>query len=145
MAGANLIYGLGMLESGVTFDYGQLLMDHEFAKLIKFSLAGLPVTDETLMVDDIHTVGSSGDFLSLDSTYKYMRSQSQPRLIDRRVREDWAAGGGTDLYERATTEARRLLETHQPEPLPDETLAALRNIVEQTESELGVEPARVAF
>ncbi len=145
MAGANLIYGLGMLESGVTFDYGQLLMDHEFAKLIKYSLAGMPVTDETLMVDDIHAVGSRGDFLSLDSTYKYMRSQSQPKLIDRRVREDWAAAGGTDLYERATAEARRLLETHEPEPLPDDAVAALREIVRQAESELGVEAAHVAF
>ena len=143
MAGANLIYGLGMLESGVTFDYGQLLMDHEFAKLIKYTLAGMPVTDETLLVDDIHAVGSSGDFLGLDSTYRYMRSQSQPKLIDRRVREDWAAAGGTDLYERATAEARRLLETHEPEPLPDETLAALRDIVAQTESGLGVQRAHV--
>ena len=145
MAGANLIYGLGMLESGVTFDYGQLLMDHEFATLIKYALGGMPVNDETLMVDDIHAVGSRGDFLSLDSTYRYMRSQSQPKLIDRRVREDWAAAGGTDLYERATAEARRLLETHEPPPLPDETIAALRAIVEQTEHELGVEPVQVAF
>ena len=145
MAGANLIYGLGMLESGVTFDYGQLLMDHEFAKLIKFAVAGVRVDDDTLMIDDIHTVGSHGDFLSLDSTYKHMRSQSQPKLLDRRVREEWAAGGGSDLYARATAEARRILETHQPEPLAEDVIAQLRTIVEQTESELGVEPAQVAF
>jgi trimethylamine--corrinoid protein Co-methyltransferase len=145
LAGANLIYGLGMLESGVTFDYGQLLMDCEFARLIKFTIGGIPVTDELLMTDDIHAVGSSGDFLSLDSTYKYMRAQSKPKLIDRRVREEWAAGGSTDLHERATDEARRLLETYAPEPLSPEVLAALRDIVETTEKELGIEPAQVAF
>ena len=145
MAGANLIYGLGMLESGVTFDYGQLLMDCEFARLIKFTIGGIPVTDELLMTDDIHAVGSSGDFLSLDSTYKYMRSQSRPKLIDRRVREEWVAGGSTDLHQRATDEARRLLATHEPEPLSPEVLAALRDIVETTEKELGIEPAQVAF
>ena len=134
-----------MLESGVTFDYGQLLMDCEFARLIKFTLGGIPVTDELLMTDDIHAVGSSGDFLSLDSTYKYMRAQSRPKLIDRRVREEWAAAGGSDLYQRATSEARRLLETHTPEPLSAEVLAALRAIVETTEKELGIEPAQVAF
>ena len=68
MAGANLIYGLGMLESGVTFDYGQLLMDCEFARMIKFTIGGIPVNDETLMMEDIHEVGSQGDFLSLDAT-----------------------------------------------------------------------------
>jgi trimethylamine--corrinoid protein Co-methyltransferase len=145
LAGANLIYGLGMLESGVTFDYGQLLMDAEFARLIKFAVAGIVVDDETLMVDDIHAVGSQRDFLSLDSTYKYMRSQSQPKLIDRRVRDDWAAAGATDLYQRATAEARRILETHEPEPLPQEVAAELRAIVEATERELGVEPVQAAF
>jgi trimethylamine---corrinoid protein Co-methyltransferase len=145
LAGANLIYGLGMLESGVTFDYGQLLMDCEFARLIKFALGGIPVSDELLMTDDIHAVGSHGDFLSLDSTYRYMRSQSQPRLIDRRVRDDWEAGGGSDLYVSAIAAARELLASHKPEPLSDETLAALRAIVESTERELGVEPATVAF
>ncbi len=145
MAGANLIYGLGMLESGVTFDYGQLLMDCEFARLIKFTIGGIPVTDELLMTDDIHAVGSSGDFLSLDSTYKYMRAQSKPKLIDRRVREEWAASGSTDLHQRATDEARRLLASYTPEPLSAEVLAALRDIVETTEKELGIEPAQVAF
>jgi trimethylamine--corrinoid protein Co-methyltransferase len=145
LAGANLIYGLGMLESGVTFDYGQLLMDAEFARLIKYTVAGIPVDDETLMVDDIHAVGSQHDFLSLDSTYKHMRDQSQPKLVDRRVREDWVAAGGTDLYQRATAEARRILETHEPEPLTPEVAAELRAIVEAAERELGVEPARVAF
>ena len=38
LAGANLIYGAGMLESGVTIDYGQLVMDDEFARLIKYCL-----------------------------------------------------------------------------------------------------------
>jgi len=145
LAGANLIYGLGMLESGVTFDYGQLLMDCEFARLIKFALGGIPVTDELLMIDDIHSVGSRGDFLSLDSTYRHMRSQSQARLIDRRVRDDWAAAGGADLYASATAEARRLLATHEPESLPAAVAARLRAIVEETEQELGVASTAVAF
>ncbi len=80
--------------------------------------------------------------MSLDSTYKYMRSQSQPKLIDRRVREDWAAAGGGDLYQSAMAAARELLATHEPEPLPAEVLATLRAIVEGTERELGIEPAR---
>ena len=144
MAGANLIYGLGMLESGVTFDYAQLVMDNEFARMIKFLLGGIPVTDELLMVDEIHAVGSFGDFLCLDSTYKYMRDQSQPKLIDRRVREDWAAAGATDLYERDRGSPRDPRKP-RPEPLAAEVVRALRAIVESTERELGVEPTQVVF
>jgi trimethylamine---corrinoid protein Co-methyltransferase len=130
LAGANLIYGAGMIESGVTFDFGQLVMDHEFARMVKHAVGGVPVTDELLGVDDIRQVGPFGDFLSLDSTLKLMRSQSQPKLIDRRVREDWAAAGGSDLYARSTAEARRLLDEHEPEPLPDDVLRELRAIVD---------------
>src|SRR5450759_322698 len=82
LAGANLIYGLGMLESGVTFDYGQLVMDDEFARMIKFALGGIPVNDETLAVEDIAGVGAFGDFLSLDATYRHMRELSQPEVLD---------------------------------------------------------------
>ncbi len=138
MAGANLIYGLGMIEMGMTIDYGQLVLDNEFAKMIKFLLNGIPVNDDTLAVDVIQEVGIGKDFLSHDHTFKHMRSQSQPVLIDRNMREDWEASGSTDIYQRAQDKARHILETHKPDPLPDGVLAKLRSIVEEAEEELGV-------
>ena len=138
LAGANLIYGLGMLESGVTIDYAQLVMDAEFARMVKFCVPGIPVSDETLSVDVIADVGPFSDFLSHDDTYKGMRGQSQSKFIDRRVREEWAADGATNLYDRALLEARRILETHVPEPLADEVAAKLKSIIQAAEEELGV-------
>jgi trimethylamine--corrinoid protein Co-methyltransferase len=67
-----------------------------------------------------------------------MKTQSQPKLIDRRTREDWDLGGQTDLHQRALAEARYILENHQPEPLPENVLATIRAIVEEAEAELGV-------
>jgi trimethylamine--corrinoid protein Co-methyltransferase len=106
LAGANLIYGLGMIEMGMTIDYGQLVMDNEFAKMIKQVVQGIVVNDETLAVDVIHEVGIGKHFLSHKNTFKHMRSQSQPQLIDRRTREDWDAAGRTDIYQRALEQAR---------------------------------------
>ena len=57
MAGANLIYGLGMIEMGMTIDFGQLVMDNEFARMIKFILQGIAVNTETLAVDAIREIG----------------------------------------------------------------------------------------
>jgi trimethylamine--corrinoid protein Co-methyltransferase len=106
--------------------------------MIKYTLQGIPVNDETLAVDVIHDVGPKNDFLGHDHTFKHMQEQSQPTLIDRRMREDWQADGSTDLHQRATEKARQILETHQPEPLPEEVLAKMRSIVEEAEEELGV-------
>ena len=138
LAGANLIYGLGMLESGVTIDYAQLVMDAEFARMVKYCVPGIRVDDETLSVDVIGDVGPFGDFLSHDDTFKGMRGQSQTKLIDRRVREDWTASGSTTIYERSLAEARRILETHQPEPLPEGVPEELRAIIDDAERELGL-------
>ena len=133
-----MIYGLGMIESGITFDYGQLVMDDEFAAMIKHAVEGVRVTDETLSVDIIAEIGPFGDFISHDSTFDHMRSQSLPRLIDRQIRENWSLSGGRDLYERACEKARHLLESHEPQPLPDGTLAQLREIVTDAEAQRGV-------
>jgi len=141
LAGANLIYGLGMLESGVTFDFGQLVVDNEIARMIKQCVRGIQVTDETLAVEDIAAVGSFGDFLSLDSTYKHMREQSQTESIDRRVREQWEETGSITMYERACEKARFILETHAPDPLPEGVAEALRAVVLEAEDELNITPS----
>jgi trimethylamine--corrinoid protein Co-methyltransferase len=127
-----------MIEMGMTIDYGQLVMDNEFARMIKHTVEGIPVNDETLAVDAIKEIGIGKDFLSHDSTYKHMRSQSQPKLIDRKMREDWVKEGSTDIYQRALEQARFILENHKPDPLPEDVLAAIRSIVEEAEEELGV-------
>jgi len=56
LAGTNLIYGLGMIESGVTFDYAQLVIDDEIARMVKQVVGGILVNDERLAVDDIARV-----------------------------------------------------------------------------------------
>jgi len=54
------------------------------------------------------------------------------------MREDWESLGSTDIYQRAAEEARHILKTHKPEPLPDSVLATIRSIVEEAEEEYGV-------
>jgi trimethylamine--corrinoid protein Co-methyltransferase len=127
-----------MIESGVTFDYGVLLMDNEFARMNKYVIRGIPVSDATLMVDEIHAVGSQEDFLSRDSTFKMMREhQSDAKLIDRRVREEWEMDGSTDLYHRATEEAKRIIAEHKPTPLSDDEAAKVAKIVKDYEKKQG--------
>ena len=137
MAGANLIYGAGMIESGVTMDLGQLVIDNELIAMIRQFAGGVTVNDETLAADEIHSVGPRGEYLSRDHTLRHMAEASQPRLFDRRVREAWVAKGATDLASRARDEARRVLAEHTPEPLPDDVIDEMRRIVEKADREAG--------
>jgi trimethylamine---corrinoid protein Co-methyltransferase len=126
-----------MIESGVTFDFGQLVMDNEFARMIKHVVGGIAVDDETLAVEDIAAVGPFGDFLSLDMTLKHMRALSQPEVLDRRVREDWETRGSSDLAMRTRTRAVELIDNHQPLPLDPDVAEQIRAIVEAADRERG--------
>ena len=138
MAGANLIYGLGMIEMGMTFDFGQLVLDNEIARMVKHVVNGIAVNDETLAVDITHEIGIGKDFLSHDSTLQHMRTLSTPQLFDRSMREAWVEAGEPDLYRKATAKAREVLAEHVPEPLPDGVREAIREIVTESEAELGL-------
>ena len=127
-----------MLEMGITFDLTQLVLDHEFARMMLHSLQGIPVNDETLSVDLIKEMGIGKDYLSHETTFQYMKSQSQVQIIDRRMREDWEASGSPDIYKRAHDKMIEILETYEPPPLPDDARANLRSIVEEAEKEQGV-------
>jgi trimethylamine--corrinoid protein Co-methyltransferase len=139
LAGANIIYGLGMLEMGVTFCYHQLLMDSDVADMIKFSLAGVPVNDETLSVDIIKEIGHSGIFLGHKNTFANRKIQSQPALIDRNMRGRWTDRGSTTMTDRAKLKLKDILATHRPPELSPETRAAVRAIVNEAERAYGVE------
>jgi len=137
LAGAGDIYGAGMTESGVTFDPAVLVMDDEWIAMIRYFLGGIRVDAETLAGDDIRAVGAFGDFLSLPSTYAHMREQSQPRIMDRRVREEWQADGAADMYERARQKACEILESHEREPLSEDVKQQMRAVMERIDGERG--------
>jgi trimethylamine--corrinoid protein Co-methyltransferase len=126
-----------MTESGVTFDCAQLVMDDEWAAMISQVVRGVRVDPETLLVGDIAATGPFGDFLSLESTFRFMREQSQPRLMDRAAREEWQAHGGSDLYARARLRVLEILETHRPEPLDAGVAGRMRRIVEEADRQAG--------
>jgi len=139
LAGANVIYGLGMLEMGITFDLAQLVWNHEIAEMILHAMQGVPVNDTTLAIDVIKEMGIGKDYLSHATTFEHMRSQSQARLMDRRMREDWEADGSTDAYKRSHDKMVDILETYEPPKLADDVLKNVRNIVKDAEGELGVD------
>ena len=136
LAGANLIYGPGMLESGITFDYAQLVLDSEFIRMIKHVIGGFTVDHQSLAVDVIKSVGTSGDFISHQHTLEHIQDHSQPEFMDRRRMEKWQAAGARDSYQRALEKTRDILQNHQPDPLPERVLKELKDIIAETEKEL---------
>ena len=138
LAGANLIYGTGMVDSGMALDYGKLIMDDEINTTIKHIVKGFEVNDTTLSVDLIKEVGHTGNYLTHPSTFKHCADAMNPKLMNRVSYDRWKSQGGTNLHERAMEKARQLLKNHEPKVLPVQTLKEIDEIVRETEKELGI-------
>ncbi|ATW27249.1 [trimethylamine--corrinoid protein] Co-methyltransferase [Candidatus Formimonas warabiya] len=138
LAGANIVYGAGVLELGLTQDYAKLVLDVEAIRSIKRIMKGVEITDETLALDVIHQVGAGGEFLTHAHTFQHMREQSQPALFDRKTRDSWLKSGGKDAAERAYEEALHILENHRPKVLPPGAAGIMKEIIADYEKELGV-------
>ncbi|PKM85778.1 MAG: hypothetical protein CVU86_00280 [Firmicutes bacterium HGW-Firmicutes-11] len=136
LTGSNVIYGMGMLEMGMTMSYEQLLIDQEIVRMIRRILQGIAVNKETIALDVIKKVGPAGNYLGERHTLKYMRQElSTTRLFNRKMRDNWERSGGKDIAAVAREEALEILRTYQPTPLPEEVRKKIRAIVEEGEAE----------
>lgn len=129
-----------MLEMGMTFDYAKLVMDNEFAYMIKHAVKGIPVDTENLAVDVIREIGPGGEFVSNMHTYQHFKeSQSRSVLIDRRMPEDWVNMGSKDILEKANEVAINLYDNYKPMPLSIDVQKQIREIVNNAEKHYGIE------
>lgn len=131
-----------MLEMGVTFSAAQLMMDADIAEMILYATGGIVVNDSTLSVDVTKEVGYKKDFLTHRNTFNNRNIQSQPKLIDRQMRNRWEQSGSTTMTERAEVLAKKVIDEYRPTPLAEPLSRAIRQIVIDREKELGLTPSQ---
>ena len=133
LAGANMIYGVGMLDSGMTWDYAQAVMQNEMVRMVVAAIQGIPLTDADMSVDVIAAVGPGGEYITHEHTLQHMHQQSQVDLFDRNTREVWEAAGAKNIVDESYAKALHILENHTPEPLSDSVQNALNQIFAEAE------------
>jgi trimethylamine--corrinoid protein Co-methyltransferase len=119
LVGANLVHDVGYLEAGLTTSPEMIVFTDEVIAMMRRFLAGIELDAETLALEAIHRVGPGGDFLTDDHTLAHFRELWQPTLFDRQRADDWHASGAKRLSHRLREKTVAIIESHQPEPLPD--------------------------
>jgi trimethylamine--corrinoid protein Co-methyltransferase len=135
MAGANTIYGSGMLELGVTFSMEQLVLDNEIIAMEKKAMEGIVINEETLAVDAIKEIGVGGDFLGHPSTMDNIDLASDPMVFDRYMIGDWKAAGSKSAVDVAHDIVNDVMNNHVVMPIPAEILEKMRKIVKKADDE----------
>ena len=123
-----------MLEAGMTFSFGQLVIDDEIAAMVKRIVNGVCLDDELMGVDLIKKVGIGNNFLTQRHTLNNIKTeQVQATIIDRRMRGAWEKRGSKTLIQSANQKAAELLKTHEPQPLAENLIKELKRIVKSAE------------
>ncbi|MBU2601794.1 MAG: trimethylamine methyltransferase family protein [Actinobacteria bacterium] len=135
LVGANVIYGIGALESVITFDYAAMIMGAEQAGRIKRIVQGIDLSGLDEAVALIEEVGPGGEYITHDHTFAHMRELSSSSIFDRKARELWERDGSKSAADRAYVEARRILASHEPAPLDDGVTEKLDAILAAREAE----------
>jgi trimethylamine--corrinoid protein Co-methyltransferase len=134
LAGNNLIHDLGYLDNGWTSSLELLTNCNERVSQSRRFLKGIPVTPETLAVDTIAAIGPGNHYLAHPQTKAHHRQQIwMPELISRKGYDTWQAEGGLTLRQRARAKLLKIMETHQPRPLPPEVLREMDKLLEGAE------------
>jgi trimethylamine---corrinoid protein Co-methyltransferase len=131
LAGAQMAHDVGYLDGGMTNSIEQLVICDELIAYTKHFMRKLEINEDTLALDLIDEIGPDGDFMSAEHTLTYFREDWYPKLFDRNNYETWKMKGGKTLRERANARALKILETHKPEPLPEDILRQIDAIVDQ--------------
>jgi trimethylamine--corrinoid protein Co-methyltransferase len=135
LAGADMMCGAGLLQGATIFSAAQTVLDCEIFGFLRRAAGGLSVDDENLALSVIESVGPGGNYLTEEHTLAHMREIWQPRVLDRgSTRDEWEASGRLSPADLAERRARKLLEKHEPEPLPGE--AEVREILREYEARL---------
>ena len=137
LSGANITYGAGCMESGLTFDFAKFVLDIENFSRCRKVIAGIDLSDEALALEVIKEVGPGGEFMSHPHTFKHMREMSMANIFDRRNRQVWMdVTGGQDVTERAYAEAERILAEHQPIAVSAAAVSAMDGIIKEFEAHI---------
>ena len=137
LAGANVIYGLGAIESILTFDYAAMIMGAEQAERIQQVVSGINVNDETMALDLIHEVGPGGEYMTNKHTFQNMRKMSAGKLFNRLNRDAWEQKlKKKPIAEQAYDAAQDIMKNHKPMPLPEGAMAKINDLIAAYEDEL---------
>ncbi|MDH5438897.1 MAG: trimethylamine methyltransferase family protein [Candidatus Bathyarchaeota archaeon] len=134
-AGFNFItYALGAIDFSLSVCYHKILTDHELLGMIERLVRGVEVSDETLAVDVIDTVGPGGHFLAQRHTIEHHTEEHFiPKLFDTQPYDRWLKAGSKEIRERAREEVKRILREHQPPPLDKDLEKKLEEYVKAVE------------
>lgn len=135
LAGTNLVYGAGTMESGCTFSPMLLTLSDELAAITRRIMRGVEMDEDRLARGVIDEVGPGGHYLGTLHTRHYFKTeQFWPTLMNRKRIDDWTADGALSLGDRTVSKTKELLESYQKAEILSNVSEEFAAIVEKADA-----------
>jgi trimethylamine---corrinoid protein Co-methyltransferase len=130
MAGADVLFGVGLLDGSNLLTYEQIILDAEMAAMIKRLLAPVSLDEAAFSSGLIKELGPGAVYLDQTDTVRNMRKAlSLPLMSDRDSYDEWYKKGKIDSVSAARAKVKEILANHKPAPIEEKMLSEMRNLV----------------
>jgi len=130
VAGASVLFGLGLLDGSNLLRYEQIILEAEMAGVVRRIVEAVDFSEEAFALDLIKELGPGGVFLGQQHTVDHMRQTlSLPALSDRDSYEDWDRKGRRSRVDIAREQVEEILTTHRPPHLSRDMLRTMDEVV----------------
>ena len=133
MVGSDLVEGLGLIRAATLLMPEQIIYDDEIYHTHRVMAEGIGTSDEDIAVDIIKAVGPGGHFMGQKHTRNAMRNIWLPKLTH--PNPVMTETPNPSIRERAREKFSKILNEHQPEPLPNDIGAELKRIMKAAEKD----------
>ena len=134
LVGPEIVTGMGLVNTYTRLGPESLILDEDLYQRARYALMALDVSDETLAMDAIRSVGPGGHFLAEQHTRRYMRDAMRRGLPNQLAAD---GHGYRDPVEVARERVASIIATHEVEPLEPAKDAELTRILAAADREIG--------
>lgn len=127
LSGVDFIVMGGLQDALMSFDFGQVCIDNEIALMLKRVREGFGFSKDSASLQEIKDTGPAGMFGGNPATLERMHDATfMSELADRKLREQWALEGATNIHQRALNKALKILSKPNSAAFDDDVDARVR-------------------
>jgi len=125
LTGADFVHNAGMMYHATMISPELIVLADEIIDMVKVLMGGIEINDETLPLGLIERLGPKSNYLTESHTMKHFRKFWVPRVFDRSFTKKEGVKNSEQLLQERTI---KILETHQPKPLPEDLVKELKKV-----------------
>jgi trimethylamine--corrinoid protein Co-methyltransferase len=112
------------------------LFDEEVCRTLRRTLTAMDITVESIDVATIKSVGSDGNYLTHETTFKHCRNLYQPKLFTRDDYQKWREKGAKNVSEVAAEMLTKRLEEYNKPSIDEGLEQALSEFITKRKKKL---------